>query len=171
MKNNTCYKNYPLSIVIAANLFSLSIYAIGALIISQIGIIRLILYLVYILLLEIKLLKTACTTCYYYGKLCAFGKGKLSSLLFKKGNPNLFTQRKITWKDIVPDLMVSIIPIIVGIVLLIIDFNWWLLAGVIVLLLLTSIGNGLIRGSLACKHCRQLELGCPAQQLFSKNKK
>jgi len=171
MKSNTCYKNYPLSIVIAANLFSLSIYAIGALIISQIGIIRLILYLVYILLLEIKLLKTACTTCYYYGKLCAFGKGKLSSLLFKKGNPNLFTQRKITWKDIVPDLMVSIIPIIVGIVLLIIDFNWWLLAGVIVLLLLTSIGNGLIRGSLACKHCRQLELGCPAQQLFSKNKK
>jgi len=33
----------------------------------------------------------------------------------------------------IPDLMVSIIPIIVGIVLLILDFNWLLLSGVIVL--------------------------------------
>ena len=170
MKSNTCYENYPFPIVFASNLVSISIYTIGALVIYQIGIVWLVLYLIYILFLELKLLKTACTACYYYGKLCAFGKGKLSSLFFKKGDPNLFIKRKITWKDIIPDFMVSVIPIIAGIVLLIIDFNWWLLAGVIVLILLTSVGNGIIRGSLACRHCKQLELGCPAQQLFNKTK-
>ena len=171
MGKSTCYEHYPITVLISTNFGSLSIYVIGGLILFQIGIVWLILYLFYILLLEIKLLKTACTTCYYYGKLCAFGKGMLSSFLFKKGDLNLFRHRKIHWKDIIQDLMVSIIPIITGLVLLIIDFNWWLLVGVIVLLLLTSIGNGLIRGSLACKYCKQLELGCPAQQLFSRNKK
>ena len=73
-------------------------------------------------------------------------------------------------RDLVPDLMVTIIPIIVGVVLLILDFKWLLLLGVILLLSLSSIGNGVIRGSLACSDCKQLELGCPAQQLFSKTK-
>ncbi|MFH1684097.1 MAG: hypothetical protein ABIA67_04360 [Candidatus Margulisiibacteriota bacterium] len=27
---------------------------------------------------------------------------------------------------------------------------------------------GYLRGSLACKFCKQRELGCPAEQLFSK---
>jgi hypothetical protein len=37
--------------------------------------------------------------------------------------------------------------------------------------LLTFIGNGLVRGSLACKYCKQREIGCPAEQLFNKKKK
>ena len=66
--------------------------------------------------------------------------------------------------------MVSIIPIIVGVILLIVNFNWLLLSMVLLLLLLTSMGNGLIRGSVACKYCRQREIGCPAEQLFNRDK-
>ncbi|MFC1905310.1 hypothetical protein ACFLXL_00695 [Chloroflexota bacterium] len=47
------------------------------------------------------------------------------------------------------------------------DFNWLLLSIVLALLLLTFIVNGFIRGSLACKYCRQREIGCPAEQLFN----
>ncbi len=70
----------------------------------------------------------------------------------------------------VPDLMVSLIPIVAGVILLVIDFNWLILAMVLLLLLLSSLGNGLIRGSLACKYCRQREIGCPAEQLFNRDK-
>ena len=171
MRSSECYESYPVWVVIIANLVSMCVYTIGALITYQIGIIWFILYLLYILLLEVKLLRTGCTNCYYYGKCCAFGKGKLSRLLFKKGNPEIFSQKQITWKDMVPDILVSVIPIIIGVVLLIVDFHWLLFSGVILLLLLTSVGNGVIRGSLACKHCKQFELGCPAQQLFNKNKR
>ncbi|MFC1952143.1 hypothetical protein ACFLV8_00710 [Chloroflexota bacterium] len=171
MKSNECYESYPVWVIIIANLVSVCVYTIGALIIYQIGTIWFVLYLLYILLLEVKLLRTGCINCYYYGKYCAFGKGKLSRLLFKKGNPDIFSQKQIAWKDTVPDILVSVIPVTIGVVLLILNFNWLLLLGVIILLLLTSIGNGVTRGSLACKHCKQLELGCPAQQLFNKNKR
>ena len=138
--------------------------------IYKVGWIWLTVFVLYIAWLEIRLLRRSCVNCYYYGKVCAFGKGKVSCLFFKKGDTNKFKQDKITWKDMVPDVMVSLIPIVTGIVLLVTDFNWLILSMVLLLLLLSSIGNGLIRGSLACKYCKQRESGCSAEQLFNKNK-
>jgi hypothetical protein len=166
-----CYENYPVGFVAVANLLQMAIYVIGAVIIAKLGGVWLGFYILYILLLEIRLLRHSCVNCYYYGKYCAFGQGKLCSLFFKKGNPKNFLKRNITWKDIVPDFLVSIIPIVVGIVLMIIRFNWYMLILVLLLCLLTSAGNALVRGLIACKYCKQRELGCPAEKLFNKEKK
>jgi len=125
--------------------------------------------MIYILGLEIRLMKKSCPSCYYYEKLCAFGRGKLSALIFKKENPKNFLKKKITPKDIIPDFLVALIPIIMGIILLFIKFNWLILASIIALALLAFPGNGLIRTTLACKFCKQKEIGCPAEQLFRKN--
>ena len=162
------FENYPCRIMIFSNFVSILIYIIGAYIIFQLGIIWLIVYLLYILWLEIRLMKRSCVNCYYYGKFCAFGKGKLSSLFFKKGNAEAFFKDKLTWKNILPDFLVSITPIIIGVVLLILHFNWLILALIVLLIILTSVGNGFVRGSLACKYCRQREIGCSAEQLFKK---
>ncbi|MFC1945262.1 hypothetical protein ACFLWF_00745 [Chloroflexota bacterium] len=170
MKEIRCHENYPLWIVLLSNIVSLTIYATGAFVVYNIGWIWLILYVLYIAGLEIRLLKRSCVNCHYYGKVCAFGKGKLCRLFFKKGDPNKFKQDKITWKDMVPDLMVSLIPIVAGTIILLIDFNWLILSMVLLLLVVSSLGNGLIRGFFACKYCRQREIGCPAEQLFNKNK-
>ncbi len=156
--------------MLISNFVSVLIYVIGAYLIYQFGIIWLIIYLLYILVLEIRLMKRHCVDCYYYGKCCAFGKGKISSLFFKKGNPKRFIKNKITWKDILPDFLVSIIPIVAGIVLLIMKLSWQILILIILLTILMSAGNGFVRGSLACKFCKQREFGCPAEQLFNKNK-
>ncbi len=128
------------------------------------------LYLLFILGLEIRLMKRSCVNCYYYGKFCAFGKGKISSLFFKKGSSHKFIKDEITWKDILPDFLVSIISLIVGIVLLILKFNLLILSLIVLLVILTSAGNGFVRGSLACKFCKQKEIGCPTEQLFNKSK-
>ncbi len=165
------YENYPCKIIIISNLVSIAIYLAGAFIIYQLGVIWLLPYLLYIFGLEILLLKRSCVNCYYYGKCCAFGKGKISSMFFKKGSPKAFLKDNFTWKDILPSFLVSIIPIVAGIILLILNFNWPILLLIILLVILTSVGNGFVRGSLACKFCKQRELGCPAEQLFSKKKK
>ncbi len=169
MKKANCYEKYPFWIVLISNLVSIAIYAIGAYIIYQLGSIWLALYLFYILLLEFNLIKNHCTSCYYYGKCCAFGRGKLSALLFKKGDTKKFNH-PMTWKSILPDFLVSLIPIVVGVILLIIHFDILILLSIILLIVLSSIGNGFVRGSLACKYCKQRQLGCPAEKLFKKNK-
>jgi hypothetical protein len=74
----------------------------------------------------------------------------------------------MTWKDMIPDLLISLIPLITGIVLLIIKIDFFLLFAVILLIVLTTIGNGFVRGRLTCKYCKQRESGCPAEKLFSK---
>jgi hypothetical protein len=65
-----------------------------------------------------------------------------------------------------PDLIVLLWPVLGGIILLVQDFTW-LLAGMLVLLVVFSLsGNAIVRGSFACKYCRQREPGCPAARLF-----
>jgi len=167
MKEVKCFENYPFWITVISNLLQLAIYTIGIIIIKPLGIIWLLIYLAYIFFLEIRLLRKSCVNCYYYGKRCSFGKGKLCSLFFKKGNPDNFAV-DITWKDLIPDMLVAIIPLIIGVVRLIMDFNWILLFIVILLFLLVSKGNEFVRGTLACKYCKQREINCPAEKMFNK---
>lgn len=162
------YENYPMRIVFISNLLSVLIYFIGAYIIYQTGVIWFIIYLLYLVFLEIRLLKRSCIDCYYFGKTCAFGKGRTSCLLFKKGNPKRFSQKTASWKDILPDLIAALVPAITCIFLLFIDFNLLLLSFLILLVVLSSFGNGFVRGKLGCIYCKQRELGCPAEQLFQK---
>jgi len=170
MKREKYFENYPFWIVLVSNLISIAIYLIGAIIIYQIGLVWLILYLIYVLILEFRLISGHCVNCYYYGKICPFGKGKISSIFFKKGDLNKFCKMQITWKDIVPDFIVSLIPAIIGIILLIKDFNWLFLILIIILFILAFFGNAIIRSKLACKYCKQRKIGCPAQKLFEKRK-
>jgi hypothetical protein len=171
MQEPGCKENYPVAIVIVSNLLSLLIYGIGAYILFRFSIIWVLAYVIFILILEFRLLSGHCVDCYYYGKTCAFGKGRLSSLFFKMGEPEKFIRMTITWKDIVPDFLVFIIPVLAGILLLIREFTWTVLMLVIALLLLGFLGNALVRGQLACRYCKQREIGCPAEQLFDKTKK
>ena len=70
----------------------------------------------------------------------------------------------------IPDLLVSLIPLAVGIILLIIKFEPLILFALILLVAFTTAGNGYIRGTLTCTNCKQRELGCPADKLFNKGK-
>jgi hypothetical protein len=170
MQKPGCYENYPARIVVISNLVSLLIYGIGAYILYRFSYIWAIIYIVIIILLEIRLLARHCVDCYYYGKTCAFGKGYLSSLLFSRGRPELFNQRQMKLTDILPDFLLFIVPVIAGVLLLVQQFSWVILSLVIILVLLGFFGNALVRGQLACRHCKQREAGCPAEQLFNKKK-
>jgi len=170
METTKRYENYPIGIVILSNFVSLAIYGLGFLIIFRLGLAFSFLYLFYILILEYRLIRNHCTNCFYWGKTCGFGKGRLSSWVFKKGDISKFCIKDMTWRDMIPDILVSLIPLVIGIILLILKFDFILLSALLLLLLLTTIGNNFIRGTLTCRYCKQRELGCPADLLFNKEK-
>ena len=167
MSEPTVYERFPGWIVLMSNLVAVGIYAIGVTIMAGFGMWSAAAYLVFCGWVEYRLLRHSCVNCTYYGGTCAFGKGRLCALLFARGDPQRFAEMEISWPDLVPDFAVSLLPAAGAIVLLIADFRWILLALLAILLGLFSGGNSFIRGSLACRHCRQRELGCPAQKLFS----
>ena len=169
MKHSIVYDEYPRWIVFLSNAVQMAVVLVGALIIGRLGGWWLLLYLALVAFLEFRLLTRSCVNCFYYGKRCAFGKGKLCAALFRKGDPDSFRSDAITWKDLLPDFLVSLIPMTAGIALSFLRFSWSLVYLVIALFLLAFPATGFIRSLLACRFCRQRELGCPAEQLFSKS--
>jgi len=171
MNKEKTYENFPLWMVAMSNALALLIYIIGAYILFRLWVGFFVLYIIYCFWVEKSVLKKSCINCHYYGKTCCFGRGKLCSLLFKKGNSKDFCKRKISWIHILPDFLVSILPLIAGIILLIIKFNWVILLLMVIIIILSSGGNAFIRGNFACKYCKQRTLGCPAEKLFNKKEK
>ncbi|RPI04166.1 MAG: hypothetical protein EHM64_10840 [Ignavibacteriae bacterium] len=168
MEPSTSFEQYPIRTVIQSNVVSLGIYGLGIFIMNTLGLTFSILYALALLIFEYRLFRYHCTNCYYWGKTCGFGKGRISAVLFKKGDSSKFCAKKMTWQELIPDILISLIPVVVGIVQLIVHFDPAVLFALILILFLTTTGNGYIRGSLTCKYCKQRELGCPAEMLFSK---
>ena len=164
------YENFPLWIPFIAILISIIGYILGAIILSGFGIIIVILYLTYCGGIELLVIFRSCKDCYYYGKICGLGKGRVAPFFIKKGNSKRFVEKKILGYDLIPDFLVAIIPIIGGIILSSYDFSFLRLGLLILLAILFFGGTSFIRGSFACKYCKQKELGCPAEELFSKKK-
>lgn len=168
MEKTRTYENYPLWIVLFSNFVSLIIYALGFIILLEPGWIFAVLYLVFVLFFEIRLISKHCINCYYYKKSCGFGKGRVSALFFKKGDPMKFCMKDMTWKNMIPDILISLIPLTTGIILLIMKFDYIIFISLVLIIGLTTLGNGFVRGKLTCKYCKQKEMGCPADKLFNK---
>lgn len=169
--NPKSYESFPLWIVFTSNLLAVSVYALGALILSGFNATIIILYLLYCVWIEVRLLRRSCVNCYYYGRVCGTGRGKLCGLLFKKGDPEKFAKDEVTFKDMIPDFLVSLIPVVGGAILFLKEFDWVLAGLTAGILVLSFAGNALLRGRLLCKYCKQREIGCPAEKLFNKEKK
>ncbi len=171
METIRTFENFPIRLVAIAVLVNILIYISGAFILAGFGSIMMALYILFCVGNEVHVMKTSCVDCYYFGKWCALGRGKLAPLFFKKGDPQRFNKKSISWKDLLPDMLVTVFPLVGGIVLLIKDFSWWIVLALILLLALTFQGNYLVRTRIACAFCRQRELGCPAEQFFNKERR
>ena len=168
MASQTSCDNYPFWIPLLSVLLLLAIYIIGAYLLSGFGLIAVLLYVLFCLWSEYRVLNKSCRNCYYYGRLCGLGRAKIVPLFFKKGDPNKFTKRDITWKDLIPDFLIFFIPLLGGTIYLFIRFNFLTLALIIAIAVLAMPGTGYMRSCLLCPNCKQRELGCPAQKLFGK---
>ena len=166
------YESYPIWSVAIVILLFLAIYLSGAYIMFRLHLIAGILYVLYIVLMEYFVYKEACPNCYYYGKLCFSGRGKLAKLLYKKGDPKKFCEKEMKFKDFIPQIIVVTVPVVVGIALLISrGFHLLTLIAVLYPVFNWFVINPILYGKLACLHCKQGKKCCPALNFFSKKKK
>jgi hypothetical protein len=168
MENIKTYDNFPRSLVLFTIFVTASIYVVGAGILYGFGPAMTALYLLFAVGNEIHVMKKNCVDCYYYGKWCSFGRGKLAALLFPQGDPKRFIAKRISWIDLLPDMLVLVFPLVGGSALLIQRFSWGLTMLIALFLGLALGGNYAVRSRIACTYCRQRELGCPAEQFFDK---
>jgi len=170
MKQRT-YENFPAWIVLIAVISILLSWFFGLFILFTLHWITGILYAIFLIILEISIYREGCRYCCYYGRTCAFGRGRIAGLFFKKGDAKKFSEKSVSFKSFLPYLLGNLIPLIIGIILLISrGFNWIILIATIYPLVSWFVLNPFIFGELACPHCEQCSK-CPAAQYFIKKEK
>ncbi len=112
-----------------------------------------------LIMVFVVLRKLVCTNCYYYGKWCGTGWGKLAALFFKQGNVENFSKSiGIKLAPLTYGLL-SLIPLVLGIIAAIREFTVPRVS-VLVLLLLVSFYSGAISRGKACVNCKMRTI-CP----------
>jgi hypothetical protein len=112
-----------------------------------------------LLMVGVVLRRLVCTNCYYYGKWCGTGWGKLAALLFKEGEMEKFSTS--AGIRLAPPVYagLSLIPAVLVIVSLILEFT---VAKIIVLvcLLLITVYSAFLSRRKGCGNCK-MKLVCP----------
>jgi hypothetical protein len=171
MENPKIYESYPWYIIFITSIVTLLVCLSGAYIMFRLHWITGVLYIIFLIIMEFHIYKEACPYCCYYGKFCAFGRGVVAKIFFKKGDPKKFCEKQITFKNFIPQMIGLGIPIIIGIILLISrGFHTLTLIAIIYPILSWFAINPIMYGKLACAHCKQGSICCPALEFFSKRK-
>ena len=160
-------EQHPLRRIIVGNLAMLLWFALGALACSYFyPILGLVYLVVAFVLVYVVLRKLVCVNCYYYDKWCGIGWGKLSAIMFKKGNLELFpTSIGLKLAPVTYGLLM-IIPLVLLSVSIIQGFSWYKIV-ILILLLLVSLYNSGVGRRVLCSHCK-MNLICPGSAVKKK---
>jgi hypothetical protein len=153
-------EEYPKAGIILSNLVMIFWIALGTIACWFLYPLVAWIYLAFAMIMVFVILrKLVCTNCYYYGKWCCIGWGKLSTLFFKTGNIEKFnTSVGLKLAPLTYGLL-TIIPLIL---IVISFFRGFSISKVIVLilLLLISFYSGTLSRKKACANCK-MRLICP----------
>ena len=153
-------EEYPVAGAIIGNIVMMIWLALGAVACwffhPLIGLIYLVLAFV---MVYVVLRKLVCPNCYYHGRCCHIGWGKLSAFMFKKGNIEDFSS-SIGLK--VAPLSYGLLTLIPLIFIVISIFQEFLISKLVVLVLLFAISfySGTAGRKKACVVCK-MKLICP----------
>jgi hypothetical protein len=160
------YESYPAGTVIFYNLILIINYAIGVYILSQLWTWLGLLFVFYAIFLESMVYREGFSCCYYYGKRCFSGRGKLAPKFVKRDDPKKFCEKEVTVKSLIPNILALVFPVLGGAIILYLSFSWLILGLMIIPILIWFCGNPLIYGNLACPHCKQGRIPRPFSSIF-----
>ncbi len=160
-KEKLSYDHYPLWWVIGQNFFLLIYFGIGfagmyPLKIYNIPWLSILYALFLIVMLLFVLRKHLCTHCYYYGKFCNVGWGKLAALMFEENSGNYQLGVKlagITWAT------ATVVPILGMIWSYLVTRSTTIIILLVIFILLTPIS--FLTHKKSCERCKMRER-CPA---------
>ncbi|MFX0085562.1 MAG: hypothetical protein ACFFAU_07805 [Candidatus Hodarchaeota archaeon] len=161
-------ENYPIKIVCFSATLTLISYLLGFVVLYVLHPILGILFLLLAFSTILVSMKLRCTHCYYLGKYCNFGLGKLAAILFKKrGDQEEFKNLKKVIPTAILSFGTMLLPVFVGIWLIFFDFTLVNIGLLSVYILFGILPNFLVRGSF-CDKCIQGQLGCPSYEQMIK---
>lgn len=162
-------ENYPIKIVCVSAILTIISYLLGTLVWYVLNPVLGFLFLLLAASTLIISMKLRCTNCYYLGKYCNFGLGKLAAILFKKGDLNEFSNPKKVIPTAILSFGTMLLPIIAGIGLILFDFSLMNLGLLIIYILFGILPNFFVRGNF-CDKCMQGQLGCPSYEQMIKGR-
>ncbi len=144
---------------VIANIPSMLTYVLGFIILSYVGILFGILYLLFCVLALVLFLRYVCTYCPSYGsRCCPSGYGRIASKLFKKRDISQFPKM---FKTYIPFLsLIWIYPLLGSIFLLLTDFSWYFLALTLSFIIVGFVILPLFHRYYECRDCPNRE-NCP----------
>ena len=164
MEKEIYYEDYPCRILCLSIVLTGFGYALGTLIFYLVHSLLGVGYLVLCFISLLVALKLRCSFCYYYDKKCYVGLGKLSKLLFRRGNSDDFKNPRNLMPAAIFGFAVLFLPLIGAVILMIIGFSWLILFALLVYLMIAVISGFVSRKNLFCKYCKQGKMGCPAYE-------
>lgn len=112
-----------------------------------------------LLMIYVVLRKLVCTHCYYYGKRCSIGWGKLAAIMFSRGSIERFPET--TGIKIAPFVYgsLTLVPVIVLIVLMLKQFD---IIQPVLLVFILGFGfySGTVTRKRSCSRCK-MRIICP----------
>jgi len=155
------YEECPVWIAALSVGMTLLTYALGAYILAGLAVWLIAPYLLYGLWTEWRVVRSSCVNCYYYGKRCGLGRGRLCARLFPQGDPAAFGDHDFSWVQMVAYSLTALAPMAAGVAVAIRDKTWAPIILVVIMAVVYFVGNGIVRGRFGCKYCMQGRLGCP----------
>ena len=164
-KPKTCRTEYTNTQILIHNGPLLTMYVLGVIIISLYSLFWGIAFIFYIILSNILFMALICRYCPHYGTRTSIcGYGLVTKKLVKRKSPREFNKAfKRFIVVLFPDWFA---PLLVGIYLMIQDFDWLLLILVVVFTLIAFGGVLYISKSKSCNTCK-LKKNCPWMSLCS----
>lgn len=147
-------EQYPWATVIISNLIMLVWIALGTVACYFFNHVVAWIFLgVALLLVFIVLRRLVCTNCYYYGKWCSTGWGKLSALLFKQGNIEAFNDSiGVTLAPWIYGLL-TLVPLVLGTISAVQRFSA-IKPVILAAVLFIGFYSGAVRRKKTCARCR-----------------
>ena len=151
-------ENYPVHIIIIHWIILLLAFTLGIYILRGLHYMLAIIYIVYSLTaLTLILPLSRCVSCFYYGKLCNTGWGKIAAYLFKKGDESKHVEH---YNYAIFLHLLWLVPLLVALLQLVRQREILALSIFVIYLFILFVEKIILK-KLGCKRCHLREF-CPA---------
>ena len=151
-------ENYPVPIIIIHWIILLLAFGLGIYILLEVHQILAIIYVVYsVVALTFILPLSRCVSCFYYGKLCSTGWGKIAAYLFKKGDESKYVEH---YNYAIFLHLLWLVPLLVALLQLVRKRDVFALSIFVTYLFILFVEKIILK-KLGCKRCHLREF-CPA---------
>lgn len=163
MSEDGCLESFPAITIVLGTMITITSVFLGAAVIFFFDLVFSMVYVGLYVVMTILNVRFRCNFCYYCGKRCPSGMGKLVKKEYLSRYNREFNNPVNYGLVGVFSFAMMILPIVIGIIALFLNFVIIQLVVLIFYCIVSFVPNAFLKGD-RCKKCKQGKLGCPAMR-------